>query len=140
MRGVKEGEATQDEGRWLVQRRIPSRHARVTKGHLWNSYGRCNYFKFTAQVFRRCISRTKWEREWSRFVYRNWNQDTLIHDFTARCLIYSATRLFCIDEYIGETEATLDGRIRTHDQNAVGQNRRQPGGIDTLNEEIHSVI
>ena len=48
--------------------------------------------------------------------------------------------VYCRDEYIGECEVTLDGLIRTHVQTALGPNKVQNGGVDSIQESIHSVI
>ena len=137
---MRDGEALRPEGRWLLPAKIPYRHARVTKGDLWALYCRCNYYKFTSNTYRCQISRTRWERDWAKFVYRNWYQDSPTLNFEAPCLIYSGTMLFCRNEYIGESECSIDGRLRTHLQSALGPSKNNNSGVDSIQESMHFVI
>ena len=79
-------------------------------------------------------------RAWAKFVHRNWTQDSPNCNLQATCLVYSGTMIYCRDEYTGECETTLDGRIRTHIQTALGPSKVNHFGVDSIQVSIHSVI
>ena len=48
--------------------------------------------------------------------------------------------LHCKDEYLGESEVVLDGRIRTYLQSALGRNKNRNGEVDGIQEGIHMIM
>ena len=77
-----------------------------------------------------------WGRRWAKFICRKWYQGTPTMNSQTQCLVYTGTILYGREEYLGESEVTLDGRIRTHLQSALDPNKNHNAGIDRIQESV----